>query len=72
MFFIDIKHSKNYSIYVDKEKSNIIEGLKLTYQESCSSSFHVDNTTPSEKALTASYTISNLQKIPNRFLKKNL
>jgi len=56
----NIKHSKNYSIYVDKEKSDIIEGLKLTYQEGCSSNSHVDNATPSEKALTASYAISNL------------
>jgi len=56
----NIKHSQNYSIYVDKEKSDIIEGLKLTYQEGCSSSSHVDNATPSEKALTASYAISNL------------
>jgi len=46
----NIKHSKNYSIYVDKEKSGMIEELKLTYQEGCSSSFHVDNATPSEKA----------------------
>jgi len=48
----NIKHSKNYSIYVDKEKSDIIEGLKLIYQEGCSS--HVDNATSSEKALTTS------------------
>jgi len=36
---------------VYKEKSDIIERLKLTYQEGCSSSSHV--ATPSEKALTA-------------------
>jgi len=33
----NMKHSKNYSIYVNKEKTNIIEELKLTYQEDCSS-----------------------------------
>jgi len=47
----NIKHSKNYSIYVNKEKSGMIEGLKLTYQEGCSSSSHVDDATPSEKAV---------------------
>jgi len=42
----NIKHSKNYSIYVDKEKSGIIEGLKIN-QEGCNSSSHIDNATPS-------------------------
>lgn len=56
----NIKHSNEYAKYVDKEKSDLIEGLKLVYQEGCTSSSHVDNATPSEKALTASYKISNL------------
>lgn len=53
------KHSEEYSKYVDEEKRNLIDGLKLVYQEGCSSS-SVDNTTSSLKALTASYAISNL------------
>ncbi|XP_026827608.1 general transcription factor II-I repeat domain-containing protein 2A-like [Ooceraea biroi] len=55
-----IKHLNEYSKYVDQEKSNLIEGLKLVYQEGCSSNSHIDNATPSVKALTASYAISNL------------
>lgn len=54
------KHSQEYSKYVDEEKLNLIEGLKLVYQEGCSSSSHLDNVTPSVKALTASYAIFNL------------
>lgn len=56
----NIKHSTEYSEYVDKEKFDLIEGLKLVYQEGCSSNPSVDNATPSVKALTASYAISNL------------
>lgn len=54
------KHSHGYSKYVDEEKSNLIAGLKLVYQEGCSSKCDLDNATPSVKALTASYAISNL------------
>lgn len=55
------KHSNEYSKYVGQEKYNLIEGLKLIYQEGCSSNSHVvDNTTPSTRALTASYAISNI------------
>ncbi|XP_036139535.1 general transcription factor II-I repeat domain-containing protein 2B-like [Monomorium pharaonis] len=53
-----IKHSHEYSKYVDEEKFNLIEGLKLIYQEGCSS--NIENVTPSVKALKASYAISNL------------
>lgn len=53
------KHSNEYSKYVDEEKCNLIEELKLVYKEGCSSSSHIDNATPSVKALT-SYAISNL------------
>lgn len=53
-------HSHEYSKYVDEEKLNLIEGLKLVYQEGCSSSSYIDNATPSVKALRASYAISNL------------
>ncbi|XP_067203780.1 general transcription factor II-I repeat domain-containing protein 2B-like [Linepithema humile] len=52
------KHSNEYSKYVDEEKSNLIEGLKLIYQEGRSS--NIDNATPSAQALAASYAISNL------------
>lgn len=48
------KYSQKYSKYVNEEKSNLIEGLKLVYQEDCSWSSHLDNVTPSAKALTAS------------------
>lgn len=55
------KHSNEYSKYVGQEKYNLIEGLKLIYQEGCSSNSHVvDNTTYSTRALTASYAISNI------------
>jgi len=40
-------------------RNNLIEGLKLVHQESCSSISYVDNTT-SSKVFIASYTISNL------------
>jgi cell division protein FtsI/penicillin-binding protein 2 len=52
------KHSKEYAKYVDEEKSNLIEGLKLIYEDGSIS--HVDNMKTSIKALTASYAISNL------------
>lgn len=54
------KHSDNYSKYMNEEKFNLIEGLKLVYQEGCSSNSHIDNATPSVKALRASYAISDL------------
>lgn len=54
------KHSNEYSKYVDEEKISLIEGLKLIYQEGRSSNSDIDNITPSVKALTASYAISNL------------
>lgn len=54
------QHSHEYSKYVDEEKSNLIAGLKLVHQEGCSSKCDLDNATPSVKALTASYAISNL------------
>lgn len=54
------KHQNEYSKYVDQEKYNLIEGLKLVYQEGCSLNSHIHSTTTSTKALTASYAISNL------------
>jgi len=49
---------------VDEEKFNLIEGLKLIYQEGCSPNSRdnasSDNASFSVKALTASYAISNL------------
>ncbi|KYN30338.1 hypothetical protein ALC57_00198 [Trachymyrmex cornetzi] len=61
----NIKHSNEYSTKcVGQEKHDLIQGLKLVYQEGsisdiedCSSS---SDTTSSIKALTASYAISNL------------
>ncbi|KYQ55832.1 General transcription factor II-I repeat domain-containing protein 2B [Trachymyrmex zeteki] len=61
----NIKHSNEYSTkYMGQEKHDLIQGLKLVYQEGsiydiegCSSS---SDTTSSIKALTASYAISNL------------
>ncbi|XP_067216876.1 protein FAM200A-like [Linepithema humile] len=52
------KHSNEYSKYVDEEKSNLIEGLKLIHQEVRSS--NIDNATSSAQALAALYAISNL------------
>lgn len=55
------QHSHEYDLkYGDEEKSNVIEGLKLVYQEGCDSNSQLENVTPSVKALTASYAISNL------------
>jgi len=55
------KHADEYSKYVDQEKRNLIEGLKLIYQEgSNSSSFSDNDNTSSIKAVTASYAISLL------------
>ena len=55
--FIDIIISSEYSKYVDKEKFDLIERLKLVHQQSCNSSSFVacDNATTyfSEKALTS-------------------
>ncbi|KYN16303.1 General transcription factor II-I repeat domain-containing protein 2A [Trachymyrmex cornetzi] len=56
----NIKHSKDYSKYMDKEKFDLIEELKLVYKDGCNSSSHVDNAIPSVKALTVLYAISNL------------
>ncbi|XP_011872403.1 PREDICTED: general transcription factor II-I repeat domain-containing protein 2A-like, partial [Vollenhovia emeryi] len=55
-----VKHSNEYSQYVDEEKFNLIEGLKLIYQEGRSPNSDTVNATPSANALTASYAISNL------------
>lgn len=56
-----VKHLNDYSKYVDQEKSNLIEGLKLIYQEGSSrEGSNLDNVTPSVKALTASYAIANI------------
>lgn len=54
------KHYNNYSKYVDEEKLNLIEGLKLIHQKGCSSISHINNATSSVKALTTSYAISDL------------
>ncbi|XP_070519722.1 general transcription factor II-I repeat domain-containing protein 2A-like [Cardiocondyla obscurior] len=54
------KHLSEYVKYQGVEKSNLIESLKLVYQEGCSSNSSIDNATPSRKALTASYAISHL------------
>jgi len=52
------KHADEYSKYVDQEKRNLIEELKLIYQEgSNSSSFNDNDNTSSIKAVTASYAI---------------
>ncbi|KYN11922.1 General transcription factor II-I repeat domain-containing protein 2B [Trachymyrmex cornetzi] len=50
------RHSVNYLNYSNSEKLNIIEGLKLVYQESTISSFP----SSSQKSLQASYAISLL------------
>lgn len=56
-----VKHLNDYSKYVDQEKSNLIKGLKLIYQEGSSrEGSNLDNITPSVKALTASYAIANI------------
>ena len=53
------KHFKEYSKYVDEEKFNLIEGLKLVYQEGCNPIFEVDNNASSSaKAVTAPYAMS--------------
>jgi len=55
------KHFKEYSKYVDQEKFNLIEGLKLVYGENCSLVLDIDNdATSSAKAVTASYSTSHL------------
>jgi len=56
------KHFNEYLKYVDEEKSSLIEGLKLVYQEGRSSNSHIDNATSSVKALTASYAKSHRKK----------
>ena len=54
------KHSKEYSKYVDEEKHNLIEGLKLVYREGCSPILDIVNDVTSEKAVSALYVISHL------------
>ncbi|KYN03211.1 General transcription factor II-I repeat domain-containing protein 2A, partial [Cyphomyrmex costatus] len=55
------KHFNEYFKYVGQEKCNIIEGLKLIYQEGLNSSSSNNNdVTSSIKAVTASYAISLL------------
>ncbi|XP_072753119.1 SCAN domain-containing protein 3-like [Anoplolepis gracilipes] len=56
------EHFNEYSKYVDQEKINLIEGLKLVYQESYDPVFDINNASTSDatKAVTASYAISYL------------
>lgn len=55
------KHVKDYAKYVDQEKFNLIEALKLVYKESRNESSDSDNDTlSSKKATIASYSISHL------------
>ncbi|EFN88756.1 hypothetical protein EAI_03829, partial [Harpegnathos saltator] len=51
-------HCQEYSKYVDEEKQNLIEGLKLVHQEGRDLS--VENIQSSTKALTASFAIAHL------------
>jgi len=55
-------HFNDYFKYADQEKINLIERLKLVYQESRNPIFNIGNNAISDatKAVTASYTISHL------------
>lgn len=53
------KHSDEYVQYVGHEKSNLIEGLKLVYAESCTAIPNVIDGISSKCALAASYAISH-------------
>lgn len=56
------KHFREYAQYVGLEKHNLIEGLKLVFQQSRDVNVEskVEDGTSSKKALTASYKISHM------------